>query len=220
MQKTIISLIVLVLLVVGGWYLSTLSKNNNSSTVETVAIVNGEAIPRSDLELTKSQILKSQNVAIASLTAEQLAQLQTQALDTLIAQALLRQATKSSGVTISEEAVDAQLTTIKGQFESESAFIDALASGEITEDAFKIDLKNQLTIQAYLEKELNLSSLTATEAEIIEAYQGATQGAEDAPSLADSHDQIEGFVINQKQQALINEHVQNLRTTAQVEIKI
>jgi len=218
MKNTIISLVVVVIIIVGGWYMLSLPKSGDSGDLVagSVAMVNDESISLSDLELVQLQIVKNQNLDVASLSAEELAELKAQALDALISQTLLHQATVSSGVTVTQADINAQMEVARGQFENEAAFIEAITSQGLTEEVFQANLERELTIQAYLFQTLNLSSITATEVEIKDAYETAVQGAEDAPTLEESHDQIASFVINQKQQDLINQHIQELRSTAEI----
>lgn len=217
-MKNILIAIVVILVVAGGWYLLSSSKDNEGGLAEGIAaIVNGESISISDLELAQLQIANSRGLDPTTLTTAQVAELKSQALDTLISQTLLRQATVKSGITVSRDEIDAQMKIAREQFENESAFSEALVAQGLTEETLLSNLERELTVQAYLFQTLNLSSVTASEEEIQAAYDSAIVGAEDAPSLEESHDQIEQFVIGQKQQELINDHIQKLKDEADIE---
>ena len=147
--------------------------------------------------------------------------MQTQTLDALVSQTLLRQAIKKSGVTVTDAQVETQIATIKKQFPDTAAFEQALAGQGITEDAWKMRIREELSAQAYLDQTLKLSSVNASEEEIATAYKQAADAAgKDAPSLASVHDQAKAFVIQQKQQQLVVEFVKTLRAQADVKILI
>lgn len=216
MQKTIISLVVAVAVIAGGWYF--LSSRSDSSDV--VAIVNGETISRPEMESVYSQITASQGVSNLLITKEAQAEQQKQALEILISQALLRQAVERSGIIISQTDIDTQMNSIKARFESEAAFGEALVAEGLTEASLAVQLKKDLTTEAYLNRALNLNTLTASDAEIEEAYQKAIEGVEDAPALEEVRDQVKESIIGQERQALVNQHIQELRTVAEVKILI
>jgi len=84
-------------------------------------------------------------------------------------------------------------------------------------------VKLDLATQTYLNQELNLEALTASEAEVAAAYEQMTVGAtseEEVPALAEVSDQVEAFVIQQKQQELVLGLIERLRQTAEIEILI
>ena len=216
MKKTIISLVVIAAVIAGGWYLLSSRKDGSSP----VALVNGEVISRSELDSVYSQVVEGQGLDSMLLTKEAQAEQRTQALDILISQVLLRQAVESSGITVSQEAVDTQINAVKAQFEDEAAYGAALVTEGLTEATFALQVKRDLTVETYLNEKLGLNAITATDAEIEEGYSQAIEGVEEAPALEEVRDQIREFVIGQKKQALIAQHVQELRTVAEIEVLI
>lgn len=217
MQKTITSLLVVGLVVAGGWYLYS---NQTDSSSETIAIVNGETLTRDELEPMESQIASQQGLDVAGLDAESRAALQTQALDTLISRALIQQAVANSDIAISEADIEARKGVLSSQFENKEAFASALASVGLTDQALEEEIETDLKVEAYLFQTLALDTLTATEAEILATYEAGVAGVENAPALADVRAQVEQAVIEEKQQALIAEHIQSLRAAAEIEILI
>lgn len=217
MQKTILSVVIIVAVLAGGWYLLS-SKGRAANT--PVAVVNGETLKRSDLDSVIAQIAKEQIIDLESISPEAKAALQTQSLDALVSQTLLRQGVAREGIEISDEAVEAQITTIRSNFADDAAFQAALKTEGMSEAKFRSEVRKGLALQAYLDLKLGFSTLTATDAEIEAAYTQAAQGAENVPALTEVRDQVRQLVINQKQQTLVNEHVQALRADANVEILI
>lgn len=224
MKKALIAVVVLAVLAAGGWYVWSygvpMPPQNEEETGSAVAVVNGEELSRQNLEALEAQIAASQGVAIASLDAQTRTQLRAQAVETLVSQVLLRQAAESAGVVPTAAEVDAQVTLIKEQFESVEAFAAALAAQSITEAELRTQVSTELTTQAYLEQQLKLSALTATEEEVDAAYETLAAAEEDAPALEEVREQIENFVIQQKQQRLLEQLLQRLRAEAQIEILV
>lgn len=217
MQKTIISLVVIAAVVAGAWYFVS---NRDGAQGEPVAVVNGENITASQLEDLQSQIAAEQGTTLEALDENTRAQVRTQALDVLISRTLLKQAAANAGVSVSAEDVAAQFDAIKGQFESDSAFQSTLTAEGLTEKTLRDQVKQDMTIQAYLRQELDLESITVTDEEIAQAYEAAIQGAEEVPPLEEVRDQVEQLVRGQKEQVLITQHVQELRENAEVEVLI
>lgn len=224
-QKTILLIIGALVIGAGAWYLISSgppTASDPSNSAGAVAIVNGEEISRTQLEVLKSQIALQQGADLSSLDEEAQSQLDRQIVDELVSQALLRQAVSASGVVVSQAEVDAQIDATITQLGGEEAFREALATEGISEEELREQLSADLTRQAYLEQELNLSSVTAIEEEVEAAYAQAVAQAspqeEDIPPLADVQAQVEQSVIQQKQQSLLAQFIDQLRAEADIEI--
>ncbi|MDB5194502.1 MAG: hypothetical protein JWN50_516 [Parcubacteria group bacterium] len=216
-NKTIISVVILIVLIAGGWYILShrAATSGPAATANApVATVNGENIVQSDLTAAELQI--SQGVAATTTDAQ--ATLKSQALDSLIAKTLLKQAAEKAGITASSTQIDASLSSIKSQFQTQDAYTQALASQGVTEDQLKAEISGNLVIQNYLDQTLGLSSVTASEAEIKAFYDQAAAGQTGVPALATVHDQVKQAVIQQKQGNLIDAYVLKLRSTADIKI--
>ncbi len=210
------------IVVVGaGWYLiSGHAGNGAAGANDTVATVNGTAITRGQLTQAESQIASGQGLSATSTAAQ--AQFQSDALDMLIGQTLLGQAAAQAGITASSTEVDAQLAATKAQFSTPSAYEAALAAQGMTEDILREKISQNLVLNAYLEQKLNLSTATATPAEIKAAYDqvAAQQSGTSTPPLARVRDQVAQMVVQQKQQDSISAYVAQLRAAADVRILI
>lgn len=216
-----IVVIVLIAIGVGAWYYY--GKDNGgaagvSNPGATVATVNGTAITAGQLASAETS-LEAQVGATASTTDEKV-QLQSAALSSLIAQALLSQAASAAGVTASSTEIEAQLAQAKAQFSSDSDYQQALSQRGLTEATLRDQISQSLMIQAYLDKQLNLSAATATDAEIQTAYNQVASQNSSVPPLDQVRDQVAQAVVQQKQQAAINQYVQQLQAQANVQILI
>jgi hypothetical protein len=83
-------------------------------------------------------------------------------------------------------------------------------------------ISNNLVINAYLEQQLNLSTATATPAEIRTAYEQvvAQRTGTTTPPLSAVRDQVAQMVVQQKQQDSVNAYVAQLRSAANIQILI
>ena len=142
--------------------------------------------------------------------------LNTQIINALVSQKLLQQAVAQTNITVPDASVQVELEAIENQFEDNAAYQSALVAQGLTENMLIAQIRTELATQAYLEQELNLSAVTATEEEITTTYEGAA--TEETPALEEIRDQVEAFVIQQKQQELINTFIDNLRAGAEVEV--
>lgn len=217
-NKIISAVIVIVVVVVAGWYILS----GHSGANATVAIVNGTPITHTQLTEAEAQFASQQGLSATSTAAQ--AQFESDALDSLIGQTLLEQAAAQAGITASSTEVDAQLQASKAQFSSESDFEQALAAQGTTEADLRTQISNNLVINTYLEQKFELSSTTATTAEIQAAYNQVaseqTGSSTPIPPLAQVRDQVEQMVVQQKQQNIVDAYVAQLRAAANVQILI
>lgn len=221
MNKTIGAVIVAIVVVAAGWYLLTRHvPAGTAGAQDTVATVNGTNITRAELTAEESQIA-AQNGASATSTEAQ-AKFQSVALESLIGKTLLIQGAGKAGITASSTEVDAQLTAMKAKFSSADDYQKALVAQGLTEDGLRAEISQNLIITSYLGQQIDMSKITATDAEIKTAYDqiAAQQTGTSTPPLSAVHDQVSQMIIQQKQQAAINDYVAQLRSAADVQILI
>lgn len=226
MQKIIIAIVGIIIIIAGAWYFISSNKSDKTTDnkvvdiKDVVAVVNGEEISPNDLEIFKSQIIAQQNIDIASMDEEKRSQFETQIIESLVSQTLLQQAVNKSGIAISQEDIDTQINATITQLGGEEKFQQALDSQGLSKEAFRTQINADLATQTYLERELNFSSITATNEEIEALYAQAVTQNEDTPPLEDVRAQVEQSVIQQKQRSLFTQFVEELRTKADIEIFI
>ncbi len=221
MNKKIISSGILVFIVIAaGWY--SLSKNpaGGSGVSATVALVDGTPITQGQLVAAESSLAAQQGMTATSTVVQ--TQFQSNALDLLIGQVLLKQAAVQAGFTASSTEVDAQLASIKAGFSTPDAYQQALAAQKMTESDLRSQISDDLSIKAFLNKQLNLASMTASDAEVQALYDhiAAQQTGTSTPPLSAVRDQVAQMVVQQKQQQSVGAYVAQLRSTANVQILI
>ena len=222
-QKTLIAIAVGVLVVLAGAYFyfikdTNLLKEDDSDSSAVVARVNGVEITQNDLDAYELKMLADQQIDKSSLDEEALGQLKAQALDSLVSQSLLEQAVKKDGTKVSKSDIDKQIETIKGQFENEEAYQSALSTQGTTEDTLRTEIEKDLVTQKYLEKVLDLKSITVSEEEIKELYDKESAVNENLAELSEVSEQIKAFITQQKQQELFATYLQELKADAKIEI--
>ncbi len=189
---------------------------------KSVATVNGEKITQAQYDARQSQLASVFSAQGQDPTSVELAPLiKQQVIDDLIAEALILQEAEKEGIAVDQAAVDTAFEQSKSQFADEKAFADELTKQGFTEDSFKKTLANQNIFQQYINAHVDLASVSATEEEVEALYeQSVSGGGENIPEFEEVKGQVEAEVVRQKQQALINEFMANLRSSSQVEVLI
>lgn len=214
-KKLILGIVAVVLVAFGGWYYMS---NNSTTNADVVAKVNGQEITKQNLEDTKKRLTSGQD--LSGLDEATMSQLETQALETLISAELIKQAAREAQISVTDEQVSTELTSIKGQFQDDATYQQALVLQGITEQKLTEDLANDLLINAYITQKVDFSSITVTDEEIQSLYDQEKEINPEVAPLDSLSDQIRAFVTQQKQQEIIAAHVAELRAAAEVEILI
>lgn len=220
-EKIIAGVVVLVVLVgIGYSYMGKTKKpvTAEAPKVESIAKVNGVDITKSayDSQLAATiTSLKSQGVNTDDAT--QLSAIKTQVLNDLIGTELVNQAVKASGVTATAEEVEKQIQAIIAQVGGADKLPAELAKANLTEAQLRENVAKQLAAQKYLLSKIDISTATASDAEVTKFYNDNVKGKAGAPALKDITAQIKQQIINTKQQQLLVAFIQTLRQTAKVE---
>lgn len=120
---------------------------------DVAARVNGEAVKKSELDAQLAQIKKQYPQMFQGTDAEnRQADFRKRLLDNMINTVLLRQAAKTEGIDVNDDAVNKQLADLEKGFPNKKSFEDALKKTGITEDKLKEQIRDQLITQKLLEK--------------------------------------------------------------------
>jgi len=227
-KKKIIPIVVLVLavLAVGSYFVFGKNKTESpiNNNVGSVATVNGAIISREtyDTQLASSiASYKTQGVDVADAT--KLSQIKTQVLDNLISDELLKQGVAAAGIKITAEEVEKQFQVVLTEQGGADKLQAALIQNNLTEGQLRENISKQLAIQAYLLQNIDIASVTVSDAEIAQFYAdySKSQKAADAkavvPALKDLSAKIKQQLISDKQQNLMTNFVASLRAKATVE---
>jgi len=225
-KNVIISVLVVIVLVVAG-YLLLNRKTDTVKPVEqkadVVATVNGVTIPRTvfDAQLaTALTTAKTQGVDVTN--AEKLSQIKTQVLNDLIGNELINQSVAKAGIQVAPAEVETQFQAILKQAGGAAGLATELTKSNLTEAQLRENISKQLAVQTYLLQNIDVKSITVSDAEIAQFYADYSKAQKDAgqktvPALKDLSEQIKQQITANKQQTLIVNFVATLRAAAKVE---
>jgi len=186
-----------------------------------VATVNGVKITREAYEKNRRQVEESALQQNADVTDPAVvAEINKQAIETLVNTEILRQEADKLGIAVTSEDVQARYEAIVEQIGGPEVLVTRMAELDLTEEGLRGDIEGELVIQALFAEAIDLSAVEVTEEEIMQVYTqvSAEQGTEIA--LNDVREVIESNLRMSKEQALVTEYVQTLRTPAEVVINI
>lgn len=221
--------VIVVLIILGALYL--LEKEGRSSTSifssvlegqeagAVVAVVNGEEIVSADLDTSIEQFeqaASAQGVDITSSTTQ--SEIERQALDVIINTTLLKQAAAEQGMEVTDEAVTERITTIESEVGGADALATRMSELGLTKPELRTDIRDELLIQKLLDGVFAEADIVVTEEEIAEVY--ANAGGEEAglPALEEVREQVEQQVVASKEQAAVDEYLNELKKTAEINI--
>ncbi len=227
---TVAVLALVILSAIGGYLIFGKNKigsttDNKAAAVTSVATVNGTSIPKATYDTQLANAIasyKSQGVDVA-VDATKLAQVKTQVLNDLINNELLIQGALNVGIKTTPEEVEKQFQTVLTQSGGAEGLKAALAQNNLTEAQFRDNISKQLAVQTYLLANIDIKSITVTDAEIAQFYadyskaQTAASSTIKVPSLKDLSEQIKQQLVSNKQQTLITNFVASLREKAKIE---
>ncbi len=140
-----------------------------------VAVVNGSVITQEDLDrelgVVQQRLLSDGKI----LNESQLLETKKRVLEGLINVELLYQEAQMQGPTVSDEAINKQLGTVKSRFPSEDEFKSSLIKMNLTEAALITQIKRALTVQQFIDKKF-VQKVTVSDKET-RVYYDANQAA-------------------------------------------
>lgn len=199
---------------------------SNNQTVEermaekdsVIARVNGKEIMYSEMQSMQERIASNQGIDLSTLSSDEKERISTEALDYLISQALLEQEIGKLDISVSQEEIDAQINSFKEAYGGEEPFREELALQGLTEEQLRDQLELESKLMTYFSQELDFDALSATDDEIKAFYDQSVSQSENVPPFEEVASQLEQYVIQQKQQDLVEALVQQLRFNADIEI--
>ena len=127
---------------------------------EVVARVNGEDISKTEFDRAVSA-LEARNGG--PVPAGQRDQILRSVLDQIVSYRLLIQESRARKVEAADAEVDARMKEIQGQFPSEEAFKQMLATRKTTLDQVRADIRQDITVQKLIENEVSAKAAVKPE---------------------------------------------------------
>lgn len=142
-------------------------------------------------------------------------------LEQLIAQELIFSQAETLGVSVSEEEVNDRITSIKGQFEDEDQYEEALKNDGITEEELALSIKENLVFSKLIEQEIDLTENTVSEEEVLAYYEDykkelESQGQE-IPEFEEIAHLIEQQLLQEKETQLYGAYIEELKQESEIE---
>ncbi|WP_226647276.1 SurA N-terminal domain-containing protein [Mesobacillus subterraneus] len=229
MMKRILTgmiLLSIAVLVLGACSNDSSKENTEKKNKEdVVATVDGQGISKQqyekELEATKATY-EQQGMPVDQMDDKQKEELEKSVLDQMINAELLLQTAEKDGISIEDKEIDAELEKIKGNFEDEKKFEEALKKNEMTEKELKSQLKKQMTVNKYLDSKIGKVEVTDEEIQArYDQYKELAKAQEQEPEeLEKIKPQLEQQVVSEKENAKISKLVENLRKENEDKIKI
>lgn len=211
--RHIIVLLVVIVIFIALEFTGTTNFIDNSGTV---AMVNGEKITQSELDIRLNQIVSAQFLSLDDPAFR--AQLEKQTLDEIINTRLLIRAATKAGYTASDEEVQTEYDATIKQFKGEGSLIIELERSAIGQKEFLDSIRDQIIIRKYVDENSSPASLIVTEEEIKAWYARATSGLEGGPTFEDLRSNIESQLLLEKEARRITATISRLREEADIVI--
>lgn len=183
-----------------------------------VATVNGASITRAELDERITQIRETIPEGTPDPTAD--AGFELQVLDELVNLKLLEQKATEAGFTVSEDDIAAEVAKVEEMFGSPEALTEQLTVVGLSQEEFESNVENELLIRQVIEQNTAVGDIQISEEEIQAAYDQAFAGQEGAPALEEVSPFIEDQLRQQQTGALLQAYIEEIRTTADIQIQI
>lgn len=196
---------------------ATLLLGTNSNT-GPVARVNGVDVARERYERDVVGLGENAQSQGADLTDPAFQnQIRDQVLTGLINTELIMQAANAAGITVTNEAVEERINEFQTGAGGADAFAAQIAAQGFTDETLRESVRMQLIAEAYFSETVDTSGITVTDEEVTELYDALFGTAEEAPELQEVREQLTADLTLQKEQELILEEIERLRSEANIE---
>lgn len=229
-----LGVIVLLALAIGGYYFLTGREDAGLTPEEEMAALlglDGEGpVARVDgVEISRDEYRRSVEQMVAAYAAQgadpsdatAAAMIKDEALNALINRQLVVAAAAGSGVTASDEAVEAEFQNVVASLGGTEGLTAALASAGLSEQDLRDDLRNSVLIDAYIGSRVGANDISVSDEEVAGYYEAAAAEMEgEVPPLEEVESLIRSQLIAERQQLLIGTELERLRAEANIEILI
>lgn len=194
-------------------------KFNISTGGNAAAVVNGEKITKSDLDLRidrAKEAIQLQGVNLADEKA--LAEIKKQMLNDMINEKILLQNAVKSGISVNDADVKTAYDQLIAKFKSKEDFAKELASRKISEKEVREGIAKQMTLNKYVAQNVDLKSVGATDEEVGNLYKKYSGQQKNMPKIEEIKAQLANEVKQQKSRATVLEFIEKLKKDASIKI--
>lgn len=191
-------------------------------TTPVAAIVNGTRITTEMFE--KDVAMMEKGAALSGVDVNDplvKKDIRTQALNNLITNELLIGAARTSGAVTDDASIQTAYEELMTDVGGEEALVSRMEAVGLTRETLMDNIKDRLLVDTYLEGATDIKTATVTDEEL-QAYvaQMASAGLGMPPSIDDIRPQLEATLLAEKQQQIVLDHIEKLRSEADIVIKI
>lgn len=183
---------------------------------EVVAVINGDEVTGSVYNLVYAQ-LKLQSAQLGDETDND--EMKELTMESIIDREIVMQEAAEEGIEVSSDTAEEEFTTMKE--ENSEALETLLEQYQITEDGFKEQLRFELIMDEYLTTAIDVS---VSDEDVKEFYEEAKEEAgdseEEIPEFDEVKDQIKENMEQEQMTLALQEKVDKIKETAEIERKI
>lgn len=191
------------------------------ATTPVAAIVNGTRITVAEFErdvamMEKGAALQGIDVNEPSIHTE----IRTQALNNLVMNELLLGAARRSGAKTDDASIQKAYTELAESVGGEEELLSRMETVGLSRDTLMDNITARLLVDAYLEANTDIESLTVTDDEVQTYIASMESAGITMPPLEEIKPDIEASLLAEKQQELMNTHIEELKNKADITIKL
>lgn len=183
---------------------------------KVVAVINGTEVTGDVYNLVYSQLKLHSTQLKEEVDLEEV---KDATMESIIDREIVFQEAKEEGIDITKETAETEFDTLKKENGKELETL--LQQYQITEEGFKEQLRFELTMNEYLTKAIKVE---VSDEEVKEAYDEAKAEADkedqEIPEFDEVKDQIKGNMREEKVTLALQEKVDKVKETAEIERKI
>ena len=216
-NKIILLLITIAIIIAGVWYFlgdSSQILPNGSNSV--VAVVNGEELEYKEFN---SQLTQIRQGLLAQDPNFDDSNLENQVLDQMVTNILLKQEAQKANLTVSDTEIETEYNNLVTSLGGEEALDKELTNVDLSETELKANIESQILVNKYIDSQIDSSSITVTEAEVLALYEEAGS-VQELPPLEEIETEIRAELTRQKRDVLISELIPSISSNANIEVLI
>lgn len=219
----IVAVAVLVLGGAGSYFLpgnfNIWNKLNLSMGGNTAAVINGEKITKIDLDSRVEQLKEANQLQGIDLSDEKaITEIKKQMLNDMINEKVLLQNAKKVGISVDQNDVQTTYDQLVANFKTKEDFEKELISRNVTEKEVKESIAKQMTLNKYIQQNIDLKNINATDEEIKMLYDNYSSKQQNMPKLEEIKAQLANEVKQQKSRTIVLDFVEKLKKEADIEI--
>lgn len=220
-----IILIIIILLAIGGVASYFMMGNfNNWKKIsilggDSVAVVNGEKITRSEFDSRFNQTKELAKSQGANLEDEKIVkEIEKTTLDEMINEKILIQDAKKKGLIVSVADVEKAYNEMFARFKTKDDFTKELVAQNFTEQSLRENIVKQLTLIKYVDQNIDSKNITVTDKEVSDLYKTLSEKQKNIPKFEQIKAEIENEIKQNKLRAKILDIITKLKADAKIEI--